>query len=71
MLPKGTLVTCPECGSHIARLTQPLTTGMALSVDQFDSIQGEMFRGQLTICRACGADWFKHGSLHTEDGWKR
>lgn len=69
LIPKGTNVTCPKCGSVQVRAAMHLYQGMLTTVDLFEEVNFHLVNGARMQCRTCKIPWFADGSFHTEKGW--
>lgn len=75
MLVKGTKITCPECGSHIATVKRNLDIGEMSNVNDFEFVSGhEKRNGDRADCMMCGTPYIGHQynrghCIHTEVGW--
>lgn len=71
-LDPGTIISCPKCGAHIARLREVLRMGQKINAEAFEMLQHGHGPGVAMNCRECNTEFKdeKTGSLHTLEGWK-
>ena len=71
-LEPGTRLVCPQCGTAIAKLVEPLRLGQLIRAEAFEMLQPGHGPNLPMQCRDCGAP-FKDamtGSLYTDAGWE-
>ncbi|MEW6300479.1 MAG: hypothetical protein AB1671_22535 [Thermodesulfobacteriota bacterium] len=77
VLPAGTILSCPECGEGLYKLTQRSTVRELVFEDRTRlvplnrTIPPRTAARALATCPLCGGRYFKHGRVHTfQYGWR-
>jgi len=69
-IPKGSIVTCPQCGVEIAEVMEDLRQHDQLRASSFRGISQEIKQHDETRCKKCGMIYFHDGMIHTREGWR-
>jgi len=68
IIPKGEIVTCPNCGIEIAEVIVDLFRYSPLVAEAFKGISQEIIPKDKPECKKCGTYWCD-GRLHLKNGW--
>lgn len=70
----GTLITCPECRTEIAKVTKTIHRGELLKLDSFEFLISVPKQGAPMHCPNCGESYGRRNTLimqiHTSEGWR-
>jgi len=69
VVPIGTIITCPNCGSEICKVIEELHRMDLIAASSLEGIDQEIKPLDTLTCRKCGVPYFYKGKLHTEQGW--
>lgn len=74
ILPKGTEITCPQCGRVMCRIIVDLSEGFPIMAKNFESVEALVIQHTPMNCPYDGSPYcsptYRGGHrLHTKDGW--